>query len=153
MGSGVDERGGPVGPLRLKARARIGIGALAIEQEKELVIDPLFFRELQWILPRITGMEVMAKRSAANNELTRYRYDVVLRVGEPESAMDGLPPLDCRAENLDLPLDAVATQRLLETADDDEMVEHVQNRLAACDTAPAWSAGAESPASRRLSAR
>jgi ubiquinone/menaquinone biosynthesis C-methylase UbiE len=57
--------------------------ALAIDQEKELVIDPQFFHELSQSIPRIVGAEIMLKRGATNNELTRYRYDVVLQVGEP----------------------------------------------------------------------
>jgi SAM-dependent methyltransferase len=55
---------------------------LAIEHERELVIDPGFFHALSRSIPRIAGAEMLLKRSAINNELTRYRYDVVLHVGE-----------------------------------------------------------------------
>jgi hypothetical protein len=58
--------------------------ALAVDQEKELVIDPRFFHELSQSIPRIVGAEILLKRGATNNELARYRYDVVLRVGDPE---------------------------------------------------------------------
>jgi SAM-dependent methyltransferase len=57
--------------------------ALALEQERELVIDPRFFLGLSKSIPRITGAEVLAKRGS-DNELTRYRYDVVLHVGDAE---------------------------------------------------------------------
>src|SRR5579872_39973 len=60
-------------------RARI---ARAIAQDKELAIDPLFFVDLQHYLPRITEVEIQLKRGNAQNELTGYRYDVVLHVGE-----------------------------------------------------------------------
>lgn len=59
--------------------------SLAIEQERELVIDPQFFLELPGSNPRISGAEILLKRGQAHNELTRYRYDVVLHVGETNS--------------------------------------------------------------------
>ena len=56
--------------------------ALAIEQDRELVIDPQFFLELEAQIPRISGVDILLKRGKAHNELTRYRYDVVLRVDD-----------------------------------------------------------------------
>jgi SAM-dependent methyltransferase len=56
--------------------------SLAIEQERELVIDPGFFLGLSQSIPRITGAEILLKRGS-NNELTRYRYDVLLHVEAP----------------------------------------------------------------------
>jgi SAM-dependent methyltransferase len=68
--------------------------ALSIEQERELVIDPEFFRGLSGSIPRITGAEVLLKRGS-DNELTRYRYDAVLHVdGATSSASDRLRQLD-----------------------------------------------------------
>jgi SAM-dependent methyltransferase len=58
--------------------------SLAIEQERELVIDPGFFLGLSESIPRITGAEILLKRGA-DNELTRYRYDVLLHVDGPKS--------------------------------------------------------------------
>lgn len=60
--------------------------SLAVEQDRELVIDPRFFLELPGSNPRISGVEILLKRGQAHNELTRYRYDVVLHVGETRSA-------------------------------------------------------------------
>jgi SAM-dependent methyltransferase len=60
--------------------------SLAIEQDRELVIDPQFFLELPGCNPRISSVEILLKRGQAHNELTRYRYDVVLHVGEAKSA-------------------------------------------------------------------
>ncbi|MFE2041318.1 amino acid adenylation domain-containing protein [Streptomyces sp. NPDC059477] len=55
----------------------------AVEQslvrEKELLVDPDFFTELAATLPDIAGSEIRVKRGRYVNELTRYRYDVVLR--------------------------------------------------------------------------
>ena len=55
---------------------------LALHQlrEEELLIDPSMFAALRSIDPRISGVEVLLKRGAADNELTRYRYDVILHV-------------------------------------------------------------------------
>ena len=56
--------------------------ALAIAHEKELVIDPDFFLALREHLPRIGAVDILLKRGRSDNELMRYRYDVVLHVGE-----------------------------------------------------------------------
>lgn len=126
--------------------------ALAIEQEKELVIDPLFFLELVRRLPRIAGAEIMAKRgnADADNELTRYRYEVVLHVGEAGGAADDSSPSACRVENLDPAPADVAAQWLLESARGDETVKNLQDRLAAFDPRRACRPDLESPAGRPL---
>ncbi|MBL1121007.1 amino acid adenylation domain-containing protein, partial [Streptomyces sp. 110] len=54
----------------------------AIEQtislERELLIDPAFFPALQATVPDIAAVDIRIKRGKSRNELTRYRYDVVL---------------------------------------------------------------------------
>jgi amino acid adenylation domain-containing protein len=71
-----------------KAAATVNVGQLrrriarAVANEKELVIDPQFFQVLPGRVPGISGVEVHLKRGRAPNELTRYRYDVVLHTGE-----------------------------------------------------------------------
>ena len=62
--------------------------ALAIAHEKELVIDPDFFLALRERLPRIGAVDILLKRGRSDNELTRYRYDVVLHVGGPAAATE-----------------------------------------------------------------
>jgi amino acid adenylation domain-containing protein len=68
-----------------KAAASVSVGQLgrriarAMSHDKELVIDPQFFRAL----PGVSAVELELKRGRAANELTRYRYDVVLHAGEP----------------------------------------------------------------------
>ncbi|MDP6151442.1 MAG: amino acid adenylation domain-containing protein [Gammaproteobacteria bacterium] len=55
------------------------------EQEEELLIDPAFFIALQKEMPAISGVRFEIKRSRFRNELTRFRYDVVLAVNtDPE---------------------------------------------------------------------
>ncbi|MET9503386.1 amino acid adenylation domain-containing protein [Streptomyces sp. NPDC006622] len=47
--------------------------------EQELLVDPDLFTVLQGRLPELTGHSVQVRRGRAHNEMTRYRYDVVLR--------------------------------------------------------------------------
>src|SRR5690606_34763859 len=54
---------------RIRRRARA---------ERELLIDPRFFRALQARIPRISQVLVELREGQIDNELTRYRYDVVL---------------------------------------------------------------------------
>ncbi|WP_175597348.1 non-ribosomal peptide synthetase [Peristeroidobacter soli] len=63
----------------------------AVEQEKELVIDPLLFYVLPHRLAGISAAEVLLKRGKGANELTRYRYDVVLYT---EEIADAKPDCD-----------------------------------------------------------
>ncbi|MGX7673493.1 amino acid adenylation domain-containing protein [Plantactinospora sp. DSM 117369] len=55
----------------------------AVEQglrwEGELLLDPDLFPALTREVPAITAVDLWVKRGHAHNELTRYRYDVVLR--------------------------------------------------------------------------
>lgn len=50
-------------------------------QERELVIDPLFFIDLRRQIPELRAVDVQLKRAHFPNELSKFRYDVVLRVG------------------------------------------------------------------------
>jgi natural product biosynthesis luciferase-like monooxygenase protein len=47
--------------------------------EAELVLDPRFFEALSQRLPEFGGMRVELKPGRARNEMTRFRYDVLLR--------------------------------------------------------------------------
>ncbi len=50
----------------------------AVDLDEELVIDPALFRALVGRFPQITAVRVMPKLAAARNELSAFRYDVVL---------------------------------------------------------------------------
>ena len=52
---------------------------LAIAQERELVIDPNYFQGISEAIPQIGAAKILLKQGSSY-ELTRYRYDVVLRV-------------------------------------------------------------------------
>ena len=56
-----------------------------VRAEKELLVDPGLFRALSGRLPLLAAAEVEVKRGRDHNELTAYRYDVVLRRRPPEA--------------------------------------------------------------------
>jgi len=61
-------------------------------QETELVVDPAFFRSLARDPATggsIGAVETLQKRGRFANELTAFRYDVVLHVGPPQGGTDG----------------------------------------------------------------
>ncbi|MCP4661953.1 MAG: amino acid adenylation domain-containing protein [bacterium] len=72
-------------------------------QEKELVVAPAFFTALKQHLPRISDVEMQLKRGRHHNELTRFRYDVMLRIGGVPSPRVDPTPLDWQEEKLTLP--------------------------------------------------
>lgn len=68
------ESGTTVEQLRSRVRR-------AIDQDKDLVVAPEFFRLLPVRYPKISRVDIQLKRGEYSNELTNYRYDVVLHVG------------------------------------------------------------------------
>nr|VFK35220.1 MAG: amino acid adenylation domain-containing protein [Candidatus Kentron sp. MB]VFK77175.1 MAG: amino acid adenylation domain-containing protein [Candidatus Kentron sp. MB] len=61
-------------------------------KEQKLVVDPAFFIALQEHLPKIGRVEIQLKRGRYQNELTRFRYDVILHLGE-KSPPPATPPV------------------------------------------------------------
>ncbi|MGW3994742.1 methyltransferase [Amycolatopsis sp. NPDC004772] len=51
----------------------------SVLEEKELLVDPDFFPALAATLPGIAAADVRLKRARHHNELSRHRYDAVLR--------------------------------------------------------------------------
>ena len=69
-----------------------------LAREKELLVDPEFFAAAARGLPDIGRVDIRLKRGRFHNELTRYRYDVVLAKApangsEPSRQRDVMPPL------------------------------------------------------------
>ena len=50
-------------------------------EETELVIDPAFFTGLKQHFPRINQVEIQLLRGQDQNELTQFRYNVILKIG------------------------------------------------------------------------
>ncbi len=71
----------PIAQLRRRVQ-------LEMDQENELLIHPAFFFNLKRHLPRISRIDVLPKRGRYHNELTRFRYQVMIHIGEnaPASA-------------------------------------------------------------------
>jgi amino acid adenylation domain-containing protein/thioester reductase-like protein len=75
-----------------------------LQQEEELTLDPEFFYALQHRYPEISQVHVRVKEGKFVNELTQFRYDVLLQI----SAVPNLntPPepewLDWQKQNLSL---------------------------------------------------
>ncbi|MFF9091399.1 amino acid adenylation domain-containing protein, partial [Streptomyces sp. NPDC014991] len=67
---------GDVRNLRLLPDLRAAAGATA--PERELLVDPDYFPALPAVVPEVAAVDVRLKRAAYHNELSRYRYDVVL---------------------------------------------------------------------------
>ncbi|HZF13819.1 MAG TPA: amino acid adenylation domain-containing protein, partial [Thermoanaerobaculia bacterium] len=65
-----------------------------VADEEELVLDPGFFLALARQLPAIARVDLRLKRGRCANELTRFRYDVVLHVGEAGRSDGELPRVD-----------------------------------------------------------
>ncbi|HEY0735573.1 MAG TPA: amino acid adenylation domain-containing protein, partial [Herpetosiphonaceae bacterium] len=78
--------------LRQQVRQRV-------VNEEELAIDPGFFAALRRRCSRIGRVAVQLKRGTAPNEMTRFRYDVLLYLDD-EPAATALDPLDWRQDGL-----------------------------------------------------
>ena len=63
---------------------------LRLAQEEELAIDPAFFATLRERIPGIGAVEILPRRGTLENELTKFRYQVIIRVGPPAQST---PPL------------------------------------------------------------
>ncbi len=74
----------------------------AVRLEGELAIDPAFFGALAARLPRISGTVVELRRGFAHNELTRFRYDVVLQLDGAAEPPDGVEHYRWQADGLSL---------------------------------------------------
>jgi SAM-dependent methyltransferase len=72
----------------------------SVARENELLVADGFFDKLAASLERISGVRVHLKQARAANEMTVFRYDVVLDVGRGESATLSAPA-GSSAESLD----------------------------------------------------
>jgi len=65
----------------------------AVAREDELLLDPRLFPALRQRLPRLAGVEIHLPRGRHANELTKFRYDVVLRIGSEGATAAARPQL------------------------------------------------------------
>jgi amino acid adenylation domain-containing protein len=73
-----------------------------VSEEEELLFDPHFFYLLKNELRNVSNVEVHLKRGKHLNELTRYRYDVILHIGEKNDETDIKEWIDYSDQNLKL---------------------------------------------------
>jgi amino acid adenylation domain-containing protein/non-ribosomal peptide synthase protein (TIGR01720 family) len=115
-----------------------------LAQENELVIDPQFFWELPGRVSQIRRVEVHLKRGNAQNELTRFRYDVILWVSEADPAPSAVRRIDWLEEGLSIAglqrwLGEEQPENLLVTGIPNARVEEAveaRKRIAAREGAP-----------------
>jgi ubiquinone/menaquinone biosynthesis C-methylase UbiE len=72
--------------------------AQRVRQQEQLVISPAFFLALAERNPRLSGAEIRLKRGHSDNELTRFRYDVVLHADGGRYASNEMDWLDWAAK-------------------------------------------------------
>jgi pristinamycin I synthase-3/4 len=58
----------------------------SVAQEPELCVHPDYFRALPARIPGVASVELLPKPGRLQNEMTRFRYDVVIRLGAPSPA-------------------------------------------------------------------
>ena len=51
-----------------------------MRKEQDLVVNPDFFKALQKKYPMISNVQILLKRGRYQNELTKFRYDVILHI-------------------------------------------------------------------------
>src|SRR5258708_22728085 len=73
--------------MKVAERGR-GVGRRRVDEE-ELLVAPELFTALALHLPALSRVEVWKKRGRSVNELTRFRYDVVLTVRPSEARPGG----------------------------------------------------------------
>jgi hypothetical protein len=95
-----------------------------VVREEELVVDPAFFGTLGELQPGIGSAEVLLKRGRGQNELTRFRYDVILHVGPRDEHDEDTAWIDWETDKLTL---AGVRQRLMEETVDSVGVTGVPN--------------------------
>jgi SAM-dependent methyltransferase len=53
-----------------------------IQIEPQLILSPAYFDSLQTRFPRLSNVEIHLRRDRADNEMSKYRYNAILHVGE-----------------------------------------------------------------------
>ena len=119
----------------LSRRELLGRIEARIRHEEELLIGPDFFTALKSTLPRLADVAIQLKTGAADNELSRYRYDVTLALDEAHTAkaqaIEFQPPADGDVAEM--------VQRVRTEAIDSAIIRNVLNPRVAGDVA-AWQA-------------
>lgn len=65
-----------------------------IQQEQQLVLSPTFFLSVGRRHPKVSSVEIYPRRGMRENEMTRFRYDAIFRIGTQSSEAAVIPFLD-----------------------------------------------------------
>ncbi|MEW6737860.1 MAG: condensation domain-containing protein, partial [Acidobacteriota bacterium] len=96
-----------------------------VAREEELLINPAFFTVLKEWFPIITQIEVKLKRSQYHNELTQFRYDVILHLGKRVPATIDSTDIDWQQQALTL---TKLQQLLIEQQSEQLIIRRVPNK-------------------------
>nr|AHB82071.1 non ribosomal peptide synthetase [Jahnella sp. MSr9139] len=111
-----------------------------LAREQELLIHPGFFASLPARLSGVSSVEIQLRRGENRNEMTKFRYDVVLRKGSPSG--EPIRPAVIDAAGWTAPIEALR-RILTEEAPDTLVVEGFPNRRLSDDLRIlAWIEGA-----------
>jgi len=98
-------------------------------REEELVLDPALFATIGRRLERVDGVEIRPKHGRYVNELTKYRYDVLLHLEGQEGEQASVDWSDWEGEGLD----PGRLRQLLTSASGDVGISRVPNACLAAD--------------------
>lgn len=96
----------------------------SVAQEEELAISPDFFTALKKKFPKISHVQIELKRGHHHNELTRFRYDVILHIGKPARSTVHPEALDWQENELTV---SDIGDRLRETQPECLLIKNVPN--------------------------
>jgi amino acid adenylation domain-containing protein len=101
----------------------------SINREEQLVVDPTFFTALKQLIPSISHVQIQIRRGRYHNELTKFRYDVILHIEKEVCPTLEVRWLDWQKDGLSMP---IVHQILTETEPEILGIKHVPNaRLSA----------------------
>ena len=80
----------PAYGMALMQHGKTGIASPDMTDDRELALDPGFFHALRTRHGHIRAVQVMPKAMATPNELSRFRFDAVIRTGRAVLRDDGL---------------------------------------------------------------
>ena len=98
------------------------------ENESELVISPDFFYNLAKEIPAIGHVDIQLKRGKHRNEMSAFRYDVVLQLGDEIDALSS-----AQFSAIPMPSSLSELQQILKTTSELIVVRDIPNARTASD--------------------
>ncbi|MFB2977576.1 amino acid adenylation domain-containing protein [Microseira sp. BLCC-F43] len=76
----------------------------SMNREEQLVVEPNFFTALKQLIPSISHVQIQLKRGRYCNELTKFRYDVILHIEKEVCPTAEVRWLDWHKDKLSVPI-------------------------------------------------